>query len=80
MVVFVGTIDGQVYALNEHTGANLWQRSVCGGIYSSPAVAYGKVFAGCYDGKIYAFNEMNGVVIWTFQTGGPIQTFSLERC
>lgn len=73
--VFVGggiSSSGHVYALDKYTGSILWQRPTEDPVYSSPAVAYGKVFVGCYDGKIYAFNMVNGDIVWTFQTGDGV--------
>jgi outer membrane protein assembly factor BamB len=53
-VVFVGSDDGNVYALDAASGARLWQRRTGGGIWSSPAVVDGVVFVGSDDGDLYA--------------------------
>ena len=45
-VVYVGSNDGNVYALNASTGAMLWSYTTGGGVYSSPAVANGVVYVG----------------------------------
>ena len=55
-VVYVGSLDNNVYALNASTGAKLWSYTTGGPIYySSPAVANGMVYVGSLDGKVYAF-------------------------
>jgi outer membrane protein assembly factor BamB len=54
-VVYVGSIDGNVYALNATSGATLWTGTTGGGVDSSPAVANGVVYIGSNDDKVYAF-------------------------
>jgi outer membrane protein assembly factor BamB len=54
-VVYVGSTDGNVYALNAKTGAKLWSGSTGNAVFSSPAVANGVVYVGSFDGKVYAF-------------------------
>ena len=58
-VVYVGSADGNVYALNASTGAKLWSYHA-GGIDSSPAVANGVVYVGSADGSLYAFGLPDG--------------------
>src|SRR5262249_43187235 len=41
-------------------------------VYSSPAVARGRVFFGSYNGVFYALSARNGRTLWTHGTGGPI--------
>jgi len=38
-------------------------------VWSSPAVADGKVFVGSYDGKVYCLNASDGALIWNYTTG-----------
>ncbi len=71
-VVFVGSYDGILYALNASTGAKIWQRRTGGPIWSSPAVAGGVVFVGSDDGNLYALNAATGAKLWRFATGGPL--------
>ena len=49
-VVYVGSADGTLYALNASTGARLWGYSARGQLISSPAVANGVVYIGTDDG------------------------------
>ncbi|HYT45021.1 MAG TPA: PQQ-binding-like beta-propeller repeat protein, partial [Methylomirabilota bacterium] len=55
-VVYVGSLDSNLYAFNATTGKQLWTAPTRGKIYSSPAVANGVVYVGSYDGKLYAFH------------------------
>jgi outer membrane protein assembly factor BamB len=54
-VVYVGSNDKNVYALNASTGAKLWSYTTGGAVSSSPAVANGVVYVGSFNGKVYAF-------------------------
>jgi outer membrane protein assembly factor BamB len=79
--VFVPLITGDyehgcVLAVNEFNGSIKWQTVQTGIVFSSPAVAYGKVFVGSYDGKVYAFDEKNGRLIWSYATGDLIESSS----
>ncbi len=55
-VVYIGSHDHKLYALDAITGAILWSYSMGDGIDSSPAVVNGVVYIGSYDGKVYAFH------------------------
>src|SRR5579864_2217973 len=55
-VVFVGSEDDNVYALNGSTGAKLWSYTTGSWVRSSPAVANGVVYVGSDDNNVYALN------------------------
>ena len=71
-MVFVGSDDGNVYALNESTGALIWSYATGGGVFSSPAVTDGMVFVGSYDKNLYALNESTGALIWSYTSGDRV--------
>ena len=54
------------------SGRYLWRRSTGSYVYSSPAVAAGRVFFGSYNGVFYALSARTGATLWTHGTGGPI--------
>ena len=54
-VVYVGSDDNHVYALDAGTGDLLWRFETGGVIRSSPTVTGGVVYAGSLDGGVYAF-------------------------
>ena len=58
-VVYVGSYDNNLYALNATTGAELWQFTTGHLLESSPAVANGVLYVGSDDNHIYAFSETN---------------------
>jgi len=54
-VVYIGSVDKKVYALDAATGALKWNYTTGGYIGSSPAVCSGVVYIGSDDMKVYAF-------------------------
>ena len=70
-MVYFGSNDSKVYALDMWTGGLIWSFSTgSAGIYSSPAVAYGIVYIGANDNKTYALNAITGELIWSFTAFG----------
>jgi hypothetical protein len=70
-MVFVTTFAGvyNVYALNITTGTLVWGYSTRGYVWSSPAVADGKLYVGSLDNRIYCLNAATGTFIWSYTTG-----------
>jgi len=71
-VVYVGSNDNNVYALNASTGALRWQYTAGAATPSSPAVAKGVVYAGSYDNNVYALNASTGALLWRYTTFGAV--------
>jgi outer membrane protein assembly factor BamB len=53
-VVYVGSDDGRLYAIDTATGLELWSLLTGDMISSSPAYADGTLYVGSHDGKLYA--------------------------
>ncbi|MGB8908718.1 MAG: PQQ-binding-like beta-propeller repeat protein [Candidatus Cybelea sp.] len=53
-MAYVGSYDGNAYALKAATGARLWTFLTGGEVFSSPAVVNGVVHVGSGDGNMYA--------------------------
>lgn len=53
-VMYVGSDDGRMYAVDLLTGEELWKWETDGRIRSSPAIADGAIFFGSFDGLLYA--------------------------
>ena len=67
-VVYIGSNDDNVYALNATTGAKLWSFATGGPVTSSPAVVNGVVYIGSSDRNLYALNANTGAKLWSFAT------------
>ena len=68
-VVYVGSYDHKVYALNASTGAPIWSYETGSVVLSPAAVAEGIVYVGSEDNKVYALNATTGAYIWSYTTG-----------
>ena len=72
-IVYVGSVDGKLYALDASTGAYLWSYFMADWISSSPAVANGVVYlGGILRRTLYALNASTGALKWSYETGGGI--------
>ena len=69
-VVYVGSNDGSVYALDAAHGHQIWAFPTDGAIQSGIAVAGDAVYAGSSDGNVYAVRVSNGRRIWKSAVGG----------
>ena len=65
-IVYVGSANNKVVALNESNGDLVWEFTTGREVFPSPAVANGVVFIGSYDGCIYALDQFNGSLVWSF--------------
>jgi len=69
-VIFVGSDDGNLYAIDQQTGAQKWQFATKSRIPSSPAVSRGIVYFSSYDGTFYAVDAASGKLVWKFRNPG----------
>jgi outer membrane protein assembly factor BamB len=68
-LVYFGSSDGNVYALEAATGALKWKFKTGDVVHSSPAVADGTVYVGSWDTYLYALDAATGKEKWRFKTG-----------
>ena len=60
-VVYVGTGEGELVALDSQTGASLWDFDLLGdegarAVYGTPALSGSRMYVGGYDGFLYVFD------------------------
>jgi outer membrane protein assembly factor BamB len=71
-VVYVGSIQDMIYALDSATGHELWHRTVAGSVVNTPAVAAGRIYFGTEayppqfsDARFfYALDALTGTISW----------------
>ena len=68
-VVYLGTGDHRIVALDADSGQLIWEVETTGPVDSHPAVAGGFLFAGLRDGRVLALDADTGGLRWEFQTG-----------
>lgn len=69
-VVYVGSADGNLYAVRASDGSLVWKFASRLSIASSPAVVGGLVYFSSTDGSIYAVTVDKGELKWKFRTEG----------
>jgi outer membrane protein assembly factor BamB len=73
-VVYFGSEDATLYAVDADTGTKLWEFRAGNFINSSPAVIDGVVYFGSNDGYFYALDAKTGIELWSFRTGKANQS------
>lgn len=72
--LFIGGLDGVMYARDAQTGAPLWTFSTGGPIRHSAAVHDNRLIFGSHDGSVYALDVATGALIWRREAGSGIAT------
>ncbi|MFH0817734.1 MAG: PQQ-binding-like beta-propeller repeat protein, partial [Candidatus Micrarchaeota archaeon] len=75
-ILFVGSENGKLYAINASNGKLIWEATTGGPIRSTPLAYVGNVYVGSGDSKFYAFDIEAGKKIWEFKVDGAIWTSS----
>jgi outer membrane protein assembly factor BamB len=68
-IVYFGSGDHNVYALDTKTGQVKWTFTTGNVVHASPAVVNGVVYIGSWDRNLYALDARTGAELWRFQTG-----------
>jgi outer membrane protein assembly factor BamB len=68
-MVYVGSGDGNVYALDAESGVPRWRFQTGNVVHASPAVADDTVYIGSWDSFFYALDAKTGQERWRFKTG-----------
>jgi eukaryotic-like serine/threonine-protein kinase len=69
-MVFIGSLDSTLYALDINTGQEKWRFRTRGEIRSNICIGDGTLYLNGGDGNLYALNINTGKQIWTFKTKG----------
>jgi outer membrane protein assembly factor BamB len=71
-VVYVGSYDMNVYALDATAGKKIWAFPTRGTVHISPTVVDGVLYVGSYDKNAYALDAATGKKIWDSPIGGSV--------
>ena len=71
-VVYVGSRDNYLYALDADSGDLRWQYKTGRDVESSPAVVDGVVYVGSLDNYVYALDADSGQLRWRYETGRDV--------
>lgn len=77
-MVYFGSGDGNLYAVDAQTGTLRWKFKTGGIIHSSPALFDGVVYIGSWDTYLYAIDAKTGREKWKFKTGDHPSVHLLE--
>jgi outer membrane protein assembly factor BamB len=75
-VVYFGSGDHNVYALDAATGTLKWKFTTGNVVHASPAVSNGVVYIGSWDRNMYALDAQSGKELWRFQTGNDTTIYN----
>lgn len=67
-LVYIGSYDNNLYALDRYSGALRWKFTTDGGICSRPALWRDLIIFGSEDFNIYALNALTGAEVWRYRT------------
>ncbi len=70
--VFVADVMGQIYAISQTEGKELWRRNYDTGFLASPAVQGEQLVIGDIEGNLYAIDVKSGQELWKTTTDGEI--------
>jgi outer membrane protein assembly factor BamB len=73
-IIYVGTVDGRVVAINSSTQSKQWDYTIIPAttIYTTPIVDGDLVYIGTYSGQVYALTIDRGSDRWVYPRTGSI--------
>jgi outer membrane protein assembly factor BamB len=74
-IVFFGSSDANVYALDIETGKKKWNYKTGGSIHSSPAISGNSLVVGSWDSKVYSLDVLTGKELWSYQTEKDLKQY-----
>lgn len=73
--VYIGCLNGYLYALNLKDGSEKWKFKTELGFYAAPAIRNGLIFIGDSEGRFYCLDAAHGEIKWgPFATGAEIDS------
>jgi len=73
-ILYVGSYDNNLYALNAVDGKFQWKYPTDGGVMTRPAVFDANLYFGSEDKRLHVISARTGKVVWTYYTDGAIRS------
>jgi len=73
-MVYIGSYDRNLYALDANSGKMLWKSPTEAGITTKPAIFEHSIYVGSEDNNLYALSERTGGIEWKYATGDAIRS------
>lgn len=73
-MIYVGSYDKNLYALEAASGKVAWKYASDGGITGKAAVSEGNIFFGSEDRRLHVVSSRTGKVVWTYYADGPVRS------
>ncbi|MGH8014985.1 MAG: PQQ-binding-like beta-propeller repeat protein [Candidatus Zixiibacteriota bacterium] len=72
--VYLVNMNGDIYAVDQATDSIVWQASVAGPVWSSPAIDQDKLFITSNAGELTAFDSHTGAKLWQYDSNEVIKS------
>lgn len=76
-MVFVGSRDGKVYAMDQEDGSKQWEYNIGEPIEATPAISDGSIYIGTTEANVFALS-LDGSKEWEFETDPEGSSPSIE--
>jgi eukaryotic-like serine/threonine-protein kinase len=73
-VLYFGSVDGMVYALEEGSGWAMWKFRTGRAVISSPVIVGNVLYIGSADHHLYAIDTRGGRELWRYETGDQVNS------
>jgi outer membrane protein assembly factor BamB len=74
-LVYFGSSDSNIYALDIKTGEKIWNYKTGGSIHSTPAISNNSIVVGSWDSNVYCLDATTGTEKWSYATGKDTDTY-----
>lgn len=71
-LLYVGTSNGIVFALDPAEGEERWRFDTGDTVSTTPCVANGRIFFGSFSGKVFGLSRSTGKKLWEYETLAPV--------
>ena len=73
-MLYVGDLNGYLYARDAQLATDVWQFKAGSGVRTSPLIIGSRVYFGTDAGGLYALDRTRGVLLWQRDLGAPVET------